>query len=278
MQLGAALAQEQQRLAAEEHRTQMEAQARQENLQRETQMQQARLATETAYHTAELGLQKSRLEETARATAARTQQAGAVLAQRKAEADAKAQDAAARMADQQGFATDLAGGMPVDKALFRHPRLTTPAAAVAASKAMGGSKDYGPVTKEEIAPGVLAVYRAGSPGVHIVNPRRKEGELTPAQRTTLATKIPALMQQSQFLDPGTPEHAFTTNLVDSIMQMTKPKAPDGDTPAATTEPARRAAPKPGEVYKGYRFQGGNPADKANWMKVDDTGNREGAGE
>lgn len=34
-----------------------------------------------------------------------------------------------------------------------------------------------------------------------------------------------------------------------------------DTPAAS------GAPAPGTVYKGYRFKGGNPADKSNWEKV-----------
>lgn len=38
------------------------------------------------------------------------------------------------------------------------------------------------------------------------------------------------------------------------------EAPKGGSPAAP------AAPKPGDVVQGYRFKGGNPADKANWEK------------
>jgi hypothetical protein len=135
LQLGVSLAQEQQRLAAEEHRTQMEAQVRQQSLQHETLMQQARLQTETAYHAAELGMQRDRLNQAAQATEARTAHAGAVLAQRTKIQDARAAAAAAKMADQDGFAKDLAVGMPVEQALYRHPHLTTPAAAIQAHKA-----------------------------------------------------------------------------------------------------------------------------------------------
>jgi hypothetical protein len=135
LQLGASLAEAQQRLAAEEHRTQMEAQLRQQTLQHETQMQQARLQTETAYHTAELGMQKDRLAQAAQIAGERTAHAAAVLEQRKKIQDAKAADAAAKMADQDGFAKDLAGGMSVEQALFRHPHLTTPTAAIAAHTA-----------------------------------------------------------------------------------------------------------------------------------------------
>lgn len=35
----------------------------------------------------------------------------------------------------------------------------------------------------------------------------------------------------------------------------------------TVAPADAGAPKPGMVQDGYRFKGGNPADKANWVKV-----------
>jgi len=35
-------------------------------------------------------------------------------------------------------------------------------------------------------------------------------------------------------------------------------------PAGTTAPAQGGAPQPGSVMDGYRFKGGNPADKSNW--------------
>lgn len=36
---------------------------------------------------------------------------------------------------------------------------------------------------------------------------------------------------------------------------------------APAAPAKPQAPSAGTIYKGYRFKGGNPADKANWEKV-----------
>jgi hypothetical protein len=37
--------------------------------------------------------------------------------------------------------------------------------------------------------------------------------------------------------------------------------------AASSAPAGRATPQPGEVQDGYKFKGGNPADPASWEKV-----------
>jgi hypothetical protein len=38
-------------------------------------------------------------------------------------------------------------------------------------------------------------------------------------------------------------------------------------PAADTTSQPVGGPKPGEVRKGYRFKGGNPADQSNWEKI-----------
>ena len=116
LQVGAQVKESKQRLAAEQQRTEMESQARAATLDREKQMESARLQTEKAYHQAQIGLRQQQLDQVAQVNAA------------------KAKDAALKMADQQGFAKDLAGGMPIEQALFRHPRLSSPAAAIAAHK------------------------------------------------------------------------------------------------------------------------------------------------
>lgn len=107
---------EQQRLQAENVRTQAEAQARAATLKREQTMQQQELATRTAYQQAQIGLKKQQLDQVAQMNAAKTKAA------------------AAKLQDQHGFATDIAGGMNIEQALFRHPTLSTPQAAIAAHK------------------------------------------------------------------------------------------------------------------------------------------------
>jgi hypothetical protein len=90
-------------------------------------MQQARLQTETAYHAAELGMQK-RPAEPGRAGHGRRgrRTPGRCWRSERKFRMPRAAAAAAKMADQDGFAKDLAGGMSVEQALYRHPHLTTP--------------------------------------------------------------------------------------------------------------------------------------------------------
>lgn len=114
--LGTQAAEAKQRLQAEQARTAMEAQLRSQMIERQTRMEQARLQAQTAYHQQQLELRNQRLQQ--------FQQVN----------DAHLKDTALKAADQQGFAQDLAGGMSVEQALYRHPRLTTPGAAVAAHK------------------------------------------------------------------------------------------------------------------------------------------------
>jgi len=116
LQVGAQVAEESQRLQAENTRTQMEAQARAASLKQEQTMQKQRLETETAYKQAQIGLRKQQLDEVGKVNAAKTKAA------------------AMKLQDQHGFASDVAGGMPIDQALFRHPSLATPQAAIAAHK------------------------------------------------------------------------------------------------------------------------------------------------
>lgn len=66
-------------------------------------------------------------------------------------------------------------------------------------------------------------------------------------RDVQATKIEAFLKQTGFR-PGAPAAA------------------PGDT-AAPPPAAPAGAPRPGEVRNGYRFKGGNPADRTSWEKV-----------
>lgn len=116
VQTGQSIAAARQRIDAENARTQMEAQARQQTLQEETLRRNAQLQTEAAYRKTQLALEQQRLDAAAQINAAKTHEAAMVLA------------------DKQGFAADLAGGMPVEQALYRHPRISSPAAVESARR------------------------------------------------------------------------------------------------------------------------------------------------
>jgi len=116
VQIGAQISESHQRIQAEQQRAQMEAQAREITFQRESQLQQARLQTESAYKQQQLALEKQRLEQVGQINAA------------------KLRDTALKAADQSAFAQDLAGGMSIEQALYRHPRLATPGAAIQAHR------------------------------------------------------------------------------------------------------------------------------------------------
>ncbi len=115
-QIGAGIAQERSRLASEQERAGIEAQVRQQELQRQTSYENTRLATEKARTDAEIGLRAANLQ--------RLQEQNAFTMK----------VAATKMADQQGFAKDLAAGMSVEQALFRHPTLASPTAITQARK------------------------------------------------------------------------------------------------------------------------------------------------
>lgn len=78
------------------------------------------------------------------------------------------------------------------------------------------------------------------------------------------------------IKPGMKDTALLTNLETIKTALNKAKQridtgklvnPDGtpqQAPASTQQPAAR--PKAGDIVKGYRFKGGNPADKNNWVK------------
>lgn len=106
---------ERQRLAQQHQQAQQQNEIAQQVQQRENLEQQARLQTQTAYRDAQISLEQQRVQLAAQVSAVR------------------ARDAAVKMADQHGFYQDLAGGMPVAQALFRHPH-ANPASAIAMTK------------------------------------------------------------------------------------------------------------------------------------------------
>jgi hypothetical protein len=112
----ASIASERQRIAAERQRTEMEAQARAATEQRISLESQAQLQTQKAYHDAQLSMRQHQLEQAAQINAQRTR------------------EAALKMADESGFADDIKKGMSIEAALYRHPRVSSPANVLQAHK------------------------------------------------------------------------------------------------------------------------------------------------
>jgi hypothetical protein len=101
--IGAAIAQERQRIKAENTRTAMEAQARAETNNRMYLEEQARNETEKAYRTAVLGLQQQKLAAAQQVNQQRTQHAATV------------------MAHQHGFDIGVAAGKPIPELMAQFP-------------------------------------------------------------------------------------------------------------------------------------------------------------
>jgi hypothetical protein len=74
--------------------------------------------------------------------------------------------------------------------------------------------------------------------------------------------LPTTMSKSQALQviPSLPPELQTNAVNKAVLA----------TPAPTRNTAKPAAPKPGDVYKGHTFKGGDPAKAENWVKVQPT--------
>lgn len=116
VQSGAQIRHQQAALQQARVQAQMEADARADQQNQENLREEQRLRVQESMRQSEIGLQQQRLQEVQK------------------ENDARTRDAALRLADQQGFASDLSKGLPIEQALYRHPRLSTPQAAIAAHK------------------------------------------------------------------------------------------------------------------------------------------------
>lgn len=114
VQLGASIKARKQQMQQDQQQAQLEAQTRQQQIAQQGALASARLKYENALQHQTLQLSKLRLDQVEKANAQRTQAA------------------AMKLAEQQSFARDLAGGMPMQQALLRHPNLATPAAAMGA--------------------------------------------------------------------------------------------------------------------------------------------------
>lgn len=171
----------------------------------------------------------------------------------------EAETAAKRYAGQQKLQQNLASGMSFLESLTDAAPLLyadQPAAMVALAREKerqsAAAKQYGELTKEEIVPGVLGVYRKGSPGLHVVSTLTKKPELSESAKMTL-NKSALQMQQKEAqlveMDENrlsSPEHRAVTNWIATVFD----KYPMG-TPSAKAETAPPAAAPTNALPSGH---------------------------
>jgi len=137
------------RLGMEAQIARMQADVRKAVLQQQAQRQQQQIDINRAYKEAEVGLAQDRLERA------------------QALDQAKAAEQAKKFAAQQKFSQLLQSGMSPEKALFQVPELSTPSA-VASIGRNAATREYGDITTKVLPGGATAVFRPGSPGLHVL--------------------------------------------------------------------------------------------------------------
>ena len=189
-------------MSAQTAMQQQKLQAQQEQAARESSIEQQKLEVQKAYHESTMGL---RLQQLDQANQRAQQQMGIAKqkiditqqqAQRKQQAQAAYQAEAERLIDS-GVSEPEAYGRA---ALKFGPQMGISPSGMVSALRSNQPKDYGPVTQEDIGGGAKAIYRKGSPGVHVVSPR-KEATIPPSALATLAEKVPDLERQAQRLGP-----------------------------------------------------------------------------
>lgn len=289
--IGAQLSESRQRLAAENNRVAMEANIRSQTLQQESLREQVRIQTQKAYHDSQIGLQQQHL--------AQIQQVNAM----------KIKQAAMKVAAQQKLNGLLRAGVPLDKALYQVPELSSPtlineierqaqqhadstrrmnlteSGQAIANKRLDNQTGLQTVTKEvdatEGKPAVDAQPASSGIlgfGAHPAIPGSAAVPALPKRKIT--TRIKVGSDPSEQTLPASPD---TTTAPDDAA----PPADGTGQPAPTPDSLSQLGggfvkgylagglkestplPKKGDVYKGHTFLGGNPADKSNWQKVEE---------
>lgn len=106
------------------------------------------------------------------------------------------------------------------------------------TKPQPGDKDYGEIQIEDIVPGYKAVYRKGSPGLHLV---KTDGtQVTVKDRVNLASKISTIRKQMEDLDPN----SQTYKDLDAIVKAAQAEMSSGGTPAGAPKTEKPPAVNP----------------------------------
>jgi len=109
------------------------------------------------------------------------------------------------------------------------------------------------ITTHPEAPGVLFLRNPSGSESIVERPTK---ELTPAQKATFAMKAFNAFKPASIDETESPLYNLRTNYAGGLLRDM----------GAIPEP-KLGTPTIGEVRKGYRFKGGNPAMRENWEKV-----------
>lgn len=97
----------------------------------------------------------------------------------------------------------------------------------------------------------------------------KPAEKVPIEQIPPEVKIKALeSQKKSILSNYLPGEDMTDAAKAKVDKIDGAIAALKTTPAPAAAPAAKTRPKPGDVYKGYRFKGGDPSKKENWEKAE----------
>lgn len=191
------LALQEQQLAQEKEVAQMRLDAQQKVQEQENARKVQEMAMTKAYHDQTIDLRKSQVQE----------------AQQKLQA--QAQLAATQFAARQRAAQRIAGGEDAAKVwLEEGPQAGGIGATMgaAALRSTQSGKEYGGITTESLPGGATAVYRKGSPGLHVIPPE-KSHEITATALASLAKTIPSLQTAAKL--GGT--NSLSQKVLDKIM-------------------------------------------------------------
>lgn len=267
VQTSAQIGQEQQRLTQQQQEMAQRTQQEQARLQQEHAVQQQRIAVTQAYQQQQVALKKRQLDQVKAVNDQKTANAARQFSARQqwqqgfaaidadttksdAEKDAAKTSFTMRLAPMMGIPGTEAASMLRD---MRPAKPTVPASV----------EDQGDFLKVTQPNGSVVLHpkprtAAGSDNVKV---RLEDGgvPVTMSRKQAVAT-IPNLSEDLQS-DP------VNVAAMPAHEPMTPENAP-AFVKAGLKAASRPAAPQAGDIYKGHKFKGGDPADKNNWEKVD----------
>ena len=238
-QIAAQRSQLQQRAAEANARTameQMQIEARQEAQARDADLQAQRLEVQKQYEQAQIAMRQAQLDQAGKWAEAQT-----AIAKQKLQAQ---QDLAARKAGAQQQYEDYAQGLIADgepeatayasAAMRFGPQMGMATGGVISSMKRAEPKDYGQISREDLGGGYTAVYRQGSPGMHVLSPRR-QAQVPLSVLAKIADAMPNLRREAERQGTNSPAAKVLDRFNRALDESTDQAPAAGKLPKVTTQ-------------------------------------------